>query len=188
MAVRSRTMPRTDPIIVATPSRRRGADGTARAASVPGRSAADRSAQAGRAEVAHGEPQRVGGVGRSWWPRQVQQPRDHAPAPAACRRAVAGDGELHLVRAVLDHRHARAPRDRERQPAGLPDGHGGPRVDLEQHPLDGERARAELGDERRRARAGGRRAARATRPGLGADHAEGRRDQGCRLPRRTTAP
>ncbi len=108
-----------------------------------------------------------GGVG------QPEAHLDHLLHLGLARRAVAGDGILHLVRRVLDDL---APGRRslgERQPAGLPDAHRRAHVDLEEHLLDGDAVGTVLGDQRGelalqegeplRQRVGRR----------GADHAEG---------------
>ena len=64
--------------------------------------------------------------------------------------AVAGDRELHLVRAVLRDRDPGARRDSEREPARLADRHRGARVRLEEHALDRDRRRPDLRDQRLR--------------------------------------
>ena len=100
--------------------------------------------------VAARERERVGGVGRLRDLAQVEQPGHHHLHRGLVGAAVAGDRELHLVRAVLRDRDAGARRGDEREPARLPDRHRGAGVGLEQHPLDRDRRRAAP---RRRARA-----------------------------------
>ena len=61
--------------------------------------------------------------------------------------AVAGDGQLDLVGAVLDHRAPGPGRGGQGQAARLTDRHGGAGVDLEQDPLDDHHVGPQLGQQ-----------------------------------------
>ena len=118
-SVRSSTVPRSEPIIVATAAcdalRRIGA----------------------HAEVAQRQRRGVGGVGRLGRRGQPQPGLHHALHLRLVGAAPAGDAVLHLVGREL---HDIAPGRRglgQRQPAGLADAHRRAHVDLEEHLLDG---------------------------------------------------
>ena len=77
----------------------------------------------------------------------MQQPRDHQLHLFLVGCSVTGDGELHLVWAVLLHRDTGPSRSNERKTVGLPDRDGGARVVLEKDPLDGHCSRGQFPDE-----------------------------------------
>ena len=72
---------------------------------------------------------------------------DHALHLLLGGRAVAGDRQLDLVRAVLRRPGSRPGGRGQGQAAGLADRHGGAGIDLEQHPLDHHHVRAQLGQQ-----------------------------------------
>ena len=144
VALRSMTVPRTDPITSPRVPRQRGGRPRARTrsrarppASPTSRSGAPQRWQSARASAsaASGE---LGGLG------QAQQADHHRLHLGLLGVAVAGDRVLHLVRAVLDDRDPEPGRGRQREPTRLADRHRGAHVDLEQHPLDRQRRRARL--------------------------------------------
>ena len=154
--VRSSTVPRTEPITWTSDASR--GDLRGRAARATGGSTRARARR-----------RRRRGCGTS---REREQAGDHRLHRELVGAAVAGDRELHLVRAVLRDRDAGARRGDEREPARLPDRHRGAGVVLEQHPLDRDRRRARA---RRRAPSSSS-ASAASRSGSGvagsgADHA-----------------
>ena len=120
-AVRSSTVPRTEPIIGRPPpSATRGGDRARRADVGRAPRLAPPAAASGARHQWHSASASAsaasGGSGTS---AQLQEPGHHRLHLVLARAAVAGDRELHLVGAVVHDRHAGAPGEREREPARL---------------------------------------------------------------------
>ena len=124
-------MPRSEPIIV-PPHRRRRAT----------RSAYGAIARWQRASAAASAAS--GGSGTRGEPEPGLDHLLHLLLPCA---APSGDGVLDLIRRVLGDVAPGRGRLGEREPARLADAHRGAHVDLEEHVLDRDRLRAELGDQ-----------------------------------------
>ena len=99
---------------------------------------------------ADGHRQRVGRIVRARQSRQAEHPLDHLLHLCLVGTAVAGDGDLHLVRAVLVHFETVLRRRQQDRAARLSHGEGGLHVLVEEEPLDGNEIRAvgldEVGD------------------------------------------
>ena len=98
--------------------------------------------------MAEREREGVGDVGGVRDGRETEQPGDHQLHLDLGRGAVAGDRELHLVRAVLDDLEIRLRRREQRDATRLSDRHGRSGIGLKQHPLDDHDIGAELVDQR----------------------------------------
>src|SRR5262245_7709128 len=99
-------------------------------------------------DVADGERQRVGGVGRPGRGVEPQQARHHRADLVLVGPPGTGDRRLDLARRVGLHRHAGPGGGEHGDGAGLRGAHDGAHVVLAEHPLDGHRVRPVPADER----------------------------------------
>ena len=123
--------------------------------------------------VADGQREGIGGIGRARWRGEAEH-RGHHPLHLFFGRApVADQGLLHLVGGVLHDLAASLGGRRQGEAARLTDRHRRLGVDLEEHPLDGDHARAHLGHQRPKLGLEREQSVRDRLVGVGLDHPGG---------------